>query len=256
MDMILTSRRDNVCTVTLNRPDKRNALSVALIDQLGRTIETLSADRTMRVLLIRGTGQAFCAGLDLGELAEPDMLGQLDGALIDKVLEPLQACPRPTIAVVQGDAIAGGCELALHCDLRVASSDARFAMPVARLGLAAPYPLTLKLVETIGAAATKELLFTGDFITADRALSLGMITRLTQPADLEASAWALAETIAANAPIALEAMKQYALRARHMFTAIPHDDLVVQARRVRDSADVREGLRARRERRKPVFRGE
>jgi len=256
MDSILTSRRDDILTITLNRPDKRNALSAAVVDELARAIASASADRAVRVVMLRGAGRVFCAGLDLGELAEPHMLGQLDGALVGAVLEPLEACPKPTIAVVQGDAIAGGCQLALHCDLRVVARNARFGMSVARIGIAAPYPLTLKLIETIGAAATKEMLFTGEMISADHAHSLGMANRVVDPEDLDAAAEALADTIAANAPIAIEAMKQYVLRARHMFTMIPHDDLQAVTDRVRSSADFREGIRARQEKRKAVFRGE
>lgn len=255
MDLVLTNRSGRVCTLTLNRPEKRNALSREMMERFGAAIQTLAEDPDVLVVIVRGTGAAFCAGLDLDELADPLPLGTVGHQLITAVLEPLEGCPKPTIAMVHGDAIAGGCELALHCDLRVAAADARFAMPVARIGLTAPYPLTLKLVESIGAAATKELLFTGDVISADRALSLGMVNRVVPPASLEEATGALAATIAANAPLAVQAMKQYARRASRALSAIPHDDLAPMEDRVRRSSDVREGLLARREKRKPVFRG-
>jgi enoyl-CoA hydratase/carnithine racemase len=255
MDLTSTTRRGPICTITMNRGDKRNALSSALMEQLNRAVDAAGADPTVRVVILTGAGPAFCSGLDLEEFAEPQS-GSLDQLLIEQVLEPLEACPKPTIAMVHGDAIAGGCELALHCDLRVAGGDARFGMPVARIGLAAPYPLTLKLIDTIGAAATKELLFTGEMISGERALSLGMVNRLVSQAELATTTGQLADTIAANAPIAVHAMKQYAQRARQALTAIPSDDLVPLAERVRTSADVQEGLLARRERRKAVFRGE
>jgi enoyl-CoA hydratase/carnithine racemase len=252
---ILTSRRDGVCVLTLDRPDKRNALSATFMEQLATAIERIAQDTDTRVVMLRANGPAFCAGLDLGELEEPGALGSLDNLLVDDVLKPLEACPQPTIAMVHGDAIAGGCELALHCDLRVATEDARFAMPVARIGLAAPYPLTLKLVETIGAAATKELLFTGEAIGAARAFALGMVNRVVAAAALEETAMAIATTVAANAPLAVGAMKQYVRRASRALTDLPHDDLAIFAERIRQSADLREGLLARRERRRATFEG-
>jgi len=257
MQFVLTSpsHSDGVCFLTLDRPDKRNALSGAFMKQLATAIGRVAQDAGTRVVILRGNGAAFCAGLDLGELEEPGALGSLDNLLVEEVLKPLEACPVPTIAMVHGDAIAGGCELALHCDLRVAATDARFAMPVARIGLAAPYPLTLKLVETIGVAATKELLFTGEAIGAERAFTLGMVNRVVPASALEETALALAATIAANAPLAVGAMKQYVRRASRALTDLPHDDLAVFAERIRQSADLREGLLARRERRRPSFQG-
>jgi enoyl-CoA hydratase/carnithine racemase len=256
MELILTSHDGHVFTITLNRPEKRNALSNTVLERLGTAVSEAGSDREIRVVVLRGAGPVFCAGVDLSELIDQRSAGAVDHSRIEDVLEALEACPKPTIAMVHGDAIAGGCELALHCDLRIAAADARFGMPVARLGIATPYPLTLKLVETIGAAATKELLFSGQLITADRALSLGLVNRVVPPGSLEEATAALATTIAANAPLAVQAMKQYALRARQALTAIPHEDLGVVADRVRQSADVREGLLARREKRRPNFRGQ
>jgi enoyl-CoA hydratase/carnithine racemase len=253
--LVDTSQRDGVCVLTLNRPGKRNALSGTFMEQLAAAIGRVARDAGTRVVILRGNGPAFCAGLDLGELEEPGALGSLDGLLVDNVLRPLEACPHPTIAMVHGDAIAGGCQLALHCDLRVAATDARFAMPVARIGLAAPYPLTLKLVETIGVPATKELLFTGEVITGERAFALGMVNRVVSIAALEEATHSLAATIAANAPLAVAAMKQYVRRAGRALTDLPHDDLAVFVERIRQSTDLREGLLARRERRKPSFTG-
>jgi enoyl-CoA hydratase/carnithine racemase len=254
-DDILTSRSDHVLTITLNRPAKRNALSEAMLGRLRDHVDAASRDASVRVVVVRGAGSVFCAGLDLREMSAQRATGAVDHSLIEAVLEHLEACPHPTIAMVNGEAIAGGCELALHCDLRVAATDARFAMPIARLGLAVPYPLALKLVETIGAAATKELLFTGEAVDAERALALGLVNRVVPPANLEETTAALAASIAASAPLAVAAMKQYVLRARRALTAIPHDDLDVLADRVRASADVREGLAARLEKRAPAFRG-
>ncbi len=255
MELVLIHCTDHVFTITLNRPDKRNAMSSALMKALVAAVREAAVNREARVVVLRGSGPAFCAGLDLDEFAEPLASGRLDDILVADVLAPLEACPQPTIAVVHGDALAGGCQLALHCDLRIAAPGARFGMPVARLGLAAPYPLTLKLVETIGTSATKELLFTGETIDAERALRLGLVNRVVPAAVLEEESRTLATCIAANAPIAVRAMKEYVRRASRALTSIPHDDLAALADGVHRSSDLQEGLRARHEKRRPTFRG-
>src|SRR5213594_272226 len=234
-DEIDTTVADHVCSITLNRPAKRNALTTAMIADLGA---------------------AFCAGLDLAELAAQRDAGRVETHGLEHALEILERCLKPTLAAVQGDAIAGGCELALHCDLRVAADNARFAMPLARIGLAVPVALTWKLVETIGAAATKELLFTGEPIGADAALGLGLVNRVVAAADLDAAAAALARQVAHNAPLALLAMKAFVQRAGDERRQWRRDDLEALERRVRESSDVREGLAAQRERRPPLFKGE
>jgi enoyl-CoA hydratase/carnithine racemase len=256
MELVLTHSAGHVLTITLNRPDKRNAMSSALMRALAAAVGEASTNSGIRVVILRAVGPAFCAGLDLDELAEPLAMGNLDDMLVTEVLAPLEACPKPTLAVVHGDALAGGCQLALHCDLRIATPAARFGMPVARLGLAAPYPLTLKLVEMIGSATTKELLFTGEALDAERALRIGLVNRVVPAPALEDHARTLATTIAANAPIAVQAMKSYVRRTSHALTSIPHDDLVALVEVIRRSADLEEGLRARREKRQPTFRGD
>jgi enoyl-CoA hydratase/carnithine racemase len=207
------------------------------------------------VVVLRAAGAAFCAGLDLRELAEQRAAGAAETHTLEEALHVLEALPQPTIAVVQGDAVAGGCELALHCDLRVAGDAARFSMPLARIGLAVPVRLVWKLVETIGQAATRELLFTGEAVDATTAHALGLVNRVVPAAELERTATALAQQIARNAPLSLRAMKASAQRLAEQRRAIARDDLEELARQVRASADLQEGLAAQRERRAPVFRG-
>jgi enoyl-CoA hydratase/carnithine racemase len=255
-DEIDTTVADHVCSITLNRPAKRNALTTGMIADLRAAVERAAAAPAVRVIVVRGAGAAFCAGLDLAELAAQRAGGAVETHALEHALEVLERCPQPTLAAVQGDAIAGGCELALHCDLRVAADSARFAMPLARIGLAVPVALTWKLVETIGAAATKELLFTGEPIGADAALALGLVNRVVAAADLDAAVAALARQVAHNAPLAVRAMKAFVQRAADERRQWRRDDLEALERRVRESSDVREGLAARRERRPPLFKGE
>jgi len=252
---ILVARDGLVATITLNRPDKRNALTTGMIARLHGEIERLTSDGEARVVVLRAAGAAFCAGLDLRELAEQRAAGAAETHTLEEALHVLEALPQPTIAVVQGDAVAGGCELALHCDLRVAGDAARFSMPLARIGLAVPVRLVWKLVETIGQAATRELLFTGEAVDATTAHGLGLVNRVVPAPELERTATALAQQIARNAPLSLRAMKASAQRLAEQRRAIARDDLEELARQVRASADLQEGLAAQRERRAPVFRG-
>jgi enoyl-CoA hydratase/carnithine racemase len=254
-DDILVARDGLVATITLNRPEKRNALTTGMIARLHGEIERLASDGEARVVVLRAAGAAFCAGLDLRELAEQRAAGAAETHTLEEALHVLEALPQPTIAVVQGDAVAGGCELALHCDLRVAGDAARFSMPLARIGLAVPVRLVWKLVETIGQAATRELLYTGEVVDAGTARALGLVNRVVPAADLDRAATSLAQQIARNAPLSLRAMKASAQRLAEQRRAIARDDLEELARQVRASADLQEGLAAQRERRAPVFRG-
>jgi enoyl-CoA hydratase/carnithine racemase len=250
------SRRDSILTVTLNRPEKRNAMTSTLLHRLVEVFESVPRETDVRVVVVGGAGRSFCAGLDLGEMAEAKASrGTVGLTEIEDVFEALEQVSQPTIAMVQGDAIAGGCELALHCDLRVAAEDVRFSMPLARLGLALPFPLIQKLLDTIGTAQTKELLFTGDRFTADRALALHMVNRIVPLAELEVATYELAETIARNAPLSLRTMKRSILRANDFRRTIEHQDLDQEARRIAGSEDVLEGVLAMREKRPPRFQG-
>ncbi len=252
---ILWSAGDGIVTVTLNRPEKRNAINQAMIEELADGFTRLETDPSVRVIVIRGAGMAFSAGRDLREMRERQESGAPDQG-ITGLFHQIEQSRHPTIAVVQGDALAGGCELALHCDLRVASERARFGMPLARLGLLASYPLALKIVEIVGPAFAKQILLTGQPISARRAFEIGMVHDLVQPEKLDAAADDTARSIAANAPLALAGMKTVVDRAVSLARTVGHDDLDEMARRARTSADAREGVRAMLEKRPPLFRGE
>lgn len=253
---ILCSIKDGIATLTLNRPEKRNALNVAVLEGLTHTFQQLEADTNVRVVIIRGEGKAFCSGLDLRELsARQGGSGDPESGVV-QIFQQIERSRHPTIAMVQGDAIAGGCELALHCDLRVASHEARFAMPLARLGLIVPFALGQKLVEIIGPAFTKQILLTGQPFDAKRAYEIGMIHQLVAAGELEAATYALARTIADNAPLSLAGLKTTIQRAISLRETIDHADVDALAHRARKSADAQEGVKAMLEKRKPVFRGE
>jgi len=250
-DEILIGVADEVATVTLNRPDKRNAMNAALLRALAAAFDDLDARRDVRVIVVRGAGPAFCSGRDLRDMerGEPQVE-------IVPVLRKVEGSRHPTIAMIHGDAIAGGCELALHCDLRVAAEGARLGMPLARLGLVPGFALGQKLIEIIGPAHTRHLLLTGRPIEARRAREIGMVHEVVPAADLDTATAKLARTIADNAPLSLAGIKALIQRALAARETVSHDDIDALIQASRRSQDASEGRRAMLEKRKPVFRGE
>lgn len=256
-DEIITSVADGVATVTLNRPDQRNAMNAAMLAGLRMAFEDLDDRPSVRVVVVRGAGRAFCTGMDLRDMERAGGAAAADpDAGVVAILQRVERSRHPTIAMLHGDALAGGCELALHCDLRVAADVARLGMPLSRIGLVVPFPLGQKLVEIIGAAHTRHLLFTGQPIGAARAYEIGMVHQVVSADTVEAATYDLARTIAGNAPLSLAGMKATVQRALAARAHIAHDDLDALAQRARTSADASEGRRAMLEKRKPVFRGE
>jgi enoyl-CoA hydratase/carnithine racemase len=253
-DEILTEIVDGVATVTLNRPEKRNAMSSALLRGLRTAFDELDDDARVRVVVVRGAGRAFCAGMDLREMGERRGAADPENG-VTEILQRVERSRHPTIAMVHGDAIAGGCELALHCDLRIAAEPARLGMPLVRIGLLVPFPLLQKLVEIIGSAGTRELLFIGKPVTALQALEMGMVHQVVPAAEIESATMALARTIAGHAPLSLTGIKAGLLRAVSLRDQVDHRDIDELARQAHQSADAAEGRQALLEKRPPVFRG-
>ncbi|MEO6397337.1 MAG: enoyl-CoA hydratase/isomerase family protein [Tepidiformaceae bacterium] len=252
MTRVLNESTGAVRTVTLNRPEKRNAMDSQMLEELAAAFAVAPAAEE-RVVVIRSTGSVFCAGLDLRERIGGAAVG--GASPIEAVLHAIEQYPLPTVAVVQGDAIAGGNELALHCDFVVASTAASFGMSLAQIGLAPTWFLAKKLLEVAGPVATREVLLLGNPLNATRMFELGVIARLAEPADLEASASELIDRLAANAPLSLRAMKALLLREMQFRDEIPHADVDALVDTARMSTDAREGIAARLEKRKPTFEG-
>ncbi|MCP4083958.1 MAG: hypothetical protein GY745_02705 [Actinomycetia bacterium] len=252
--VVLASTDGPVRTITLNRPERRNALDIATMEAMS---ELFSAEPPAheRVTVIRANGPVFCAGIDLKERQSTG--GTQPGkSPIEGMLDLIQRYALPVVGVVQGDAIAGGNELALHCDLVVASTTARFGMSLAQIGLAPTWFLAQKIAEICGPVVGREMLLLGDPLPATRMADLGMIYRAVDPEELESTAQATIDRLAANAPLSLRAMK--GLLARHMSfrDGIGHAEVDALADMARTSADAREGVAARLERRTPDFKGE
>jgi enoyl-CoA hydratase/carnithine racemase len=238
-----------VRTVTLTRPEKGNAMDAEML----RVLEAAFAPSpgpgpAERVAVIRAEGRVFCAGLDLrGSLGKDQD--------VETLFHRVETWPLPVVAVVQGTAIAGGNELALHCDLVVASSEARFGMSLAQVGLAPSWFLTKKLLDVAGPVATREILLLGDPLPAPRMAALGLIARCVPPADLETEAAAVIDRLVRNAPLSLRAMKATINRQMAFRDSIAHEDTDELVRAAMRSGDAKEGVRARMERRDADFTG-
>ena len=247
---------NHVATITLDRPDKRNALTDEMLDQLIGALDAVEADASVRVVLLRGNGSSFCSGVDLAEkLARRGEDGSVEFARLVEVFERLDAHPNPTIAMLQGTSLAGGWELALHCDIRFATPEARFGMPLARLGLVVPYQAAVRLVQIAGIAAATDLLLSAELIDGTKAHQLGLVTHLAAAGDLEGAATAHANKIAALAPLSVREMKRLLRRVESTPDPETCREFNEARRRITGSADTEEGLRAFLERRTPRFNG-
>ncbi|HSR56692.1 MAG TPA: enoyl-CoA hydratase-related protein [Candidatus Binataceae bacterium] len=247
-------RHQNWAVLSLNRPDKRNALNVDVLEGMDKALREIEHDKEIRALVIRGEGKHFCAGIDLAEVERAE--AGHNPASLENVFRRIEQLPAITIAAMQGAAIAGGLELALHCDLRIAAEDAKCGMTLGKVGLMVPYDFTRKLIEVIGAANTSLILYTADLFDARRVYEMGMVSQVVPSGALDETVSGLAEKIAGNAPLSLRAMKATVRRCMSAAFDAWHEDLLDAARKVRQSKDAKEGPRAFLEKRKPVWRGE
>lgn len=209
--MTVTTDRDGaIATVTLRRPEALNALNGDQLTALLASATTLSADATVRAVILTGEGQrAFAAGADIKEMAEMDPVQALAFTRLGHaVTSAISGAPQPWIAAVNGVALGGGCELALACDIRVASLNAAFGQPEVMLGVIPGWGGTQRLPRLIGAGVASELILTGRRIGADEALRIGLVGAVYPLEDLLDQANAIARTIASNAPAAVQAAKR------------------------------------------------
>lgn len=240
----------HTAVVTIDNPGKRNAMTPAMWEAVPGLLDGLAADAAVRVVVLTGAGDTFCAGADIGSLAALGAGGDARDLAV-AAESALAAFPKPVIAAIRGYCVGGGCQLAAACDLRVAADDARFAVTPAKIGIVYPASATARLVRLIGAAATKYLLYTADQIDAAHALRVGLVDELTAPADLDARVRALAETVARRSQLTVRASKEI-VDALASGTFEPE-----LGRRWREAAaagpDAAEGIAAFTERRPPVF---
>ena len=256
---VLTACIDGIATLTLNRPEVRNALDMAMRRELEEALTALAGDGQVRVLVVRGAGEHFCAGGDVKFMRDNPMTaaeGQTRVEAINRAILALARFRAPTIAMVDGAAAGAGCNLALACDLVIASDRARFGEMFARIGLIPDAGGTYFLPRRVGLARAKELVFTGDIIDAREADRIGLVNRVVPAGDLERETLALARRIADGPPQVLAAAKGLLDRAPGLdLESALHWEALTQGRMIA-AADHREGLRAFFEKRPPRFTGE
>jgi enoyl-CoA hydratase/carnithine racemase len=254
--VLLRQRNGGVVTLTLNRPEQFNALSLELLTELEKGLAEIAVDENARVIVIAGTGRAFCAGHDLKEMrAHPDLdFQQSLFAQCSRMMMTLTELPQPVIARVHGIATAAGCQLVAMCDLAVASDNARFAVSGINVGLFCSTP-SVGLARNIGRKQAMEMLLTGDFIDARTALERGLVNRVVPEDRLDAEVKKLTDAVLSKSPVAISSGKQMFYRQLELGLADAYDlaSEVIACDMLTE--DAREGIDAFIEKRPPEWRG-
>lgn len=209
LNNVLLEKEGNLAIVTINRPKALNALNSETLKELNMVVENLEQDNNIYAVILTGAGEkSFVAGADISEMKDLDEKGGEEfGALGNKVFRRLETLDKPVIAAISGFALGGGCELAMACDIRIASEKARFAQPEAGLGITPGFGGTQRLARIVGEGKAKELIYTCDMIKADEALRIGLVNKVVALEELMAEARKMASKIMANAPIAVRLCK-------------------------------------------------
>ena len=247
---------DRVATLTVNRPDKLNALNDATIAELGKAIEAVQRRDDIGGVILTGAARAFVAGADIGELSkQTQFLGKARAMRGQAVFRRLEKCGKPVVAAVNGFALGGGCELAMACHLRVASESAKFGQPEVKLGIGPGYGGTVRLPRLVGKGRALDLLLTARMVGADEALQMGLVNRVVPADKLMAESEQLLRTILANGPLAVRLCIEAVDAGLEMSL---EEALLLEANHfglLASTEDMREGMGAFLEKRTASFRG-
>ena len=249
MPNVLVEKKNRTTIVTLNRPERRNALTIELMTELSDALDAASADSTQRVVILRGAGQAFCAGLDLQETTIMEKAHR-SAEMVAKTLLAISQTRLITIAQIHGAAVAGGAGLMSACDFVVAAERTKIGYPEVRRGLVAGLVMTF-LRRQLRERHIRELLFTGDLISAERASEIGLVNRVVPPNELEAEVQKIVDAVLQNAPIALANTKRL---IEELWSSSVQEDVELALRHhmeARESAEAKEGIAAFLEKRSP-----
>ena len=255
--LLVEKKDDGIAVITLNRPDKLNALNAHVIGELDAALTELDADASIRGLIVTGSGEkAFVAGADIAELVSLDTASARRQALAGQaVFDRIEGFPKPVIAAVNGFALGGGCELALACHIRIASENAKFGLPEVSLGIIPGYGGTQRLPRLVGKGVALDMILSGEMVPAADALRMGLVSRVFPLAELRAGADKLARTLLSRGPLA----QRSALDAVHQGLEMPLEKgLQFEAALfglLASSQDMQEGMTAFMEKRPSQFKG-
>ncbi|MGL4654288.1 MAG: short-chain-enoyl-CoA hydratase [Sarcina sp.] len=206
---VLLEREDNIAILTINRPKALNALNSETLNDIFEAVKCLEEEKDIYAVILRGAGdKSFVAGADIAEMKDlNEEEGRNFGMLGNRVFRKLENLNKPVIAAISGFALGGGCELAMACDIRIATEKAKFAQPEVGLGITPGFGGTQRLPRIVGTGIAKELIYTGRIVKADEALRIGLVNKVVAPESLMDEAMAMAKMIVANAPIAVKLCK-------------------------------------------------
>jgi enoyl-CoA hydratase len=255
-ETLLLERRDRVALITINRPDKRNALNIKTREEGAALLEELRNDDTVGVVVFTGAGdKAFIAGADIAEFAGRTAMAQRDVMTGRSLFTAIDTFPKPIIAMINGYCLGGGCELALACDIRIASENASFGQPEINLGIIPGGGGTQRLTHLVGEGKAMELILTGEIIDAKTAYTIGLVNHVVPADQLEAKTIEVANRIADKGPIALRLAKEAVkLASRSLLDEGLRREVDLFALCF-STEDKDEGVKAFLEKRKPVFKG-
>ena len=249
--------RENVATVTINRPKALNALSIQVLDELTAVFREIQQDETIRAVIVTGAGKAFVAGADIGEMSAMNTLdGRAFGIKGHNLMNAIETLRMPIIAAINGYALGGGCELAMACDIRLASEKAKFGQPEVGLGLIPGFGGGLRLPRLVGDGMAKYLIFSADTIDAAEALRIGLVQKVVAPEQLMPEAEALAAKIAAKAPIAVTLAKHVINNGANMSMKYASEFEINTFSSIFASQDLHEGTTAFLEKRPPEWKNQ
>jgi enoyl-CoA hydratase/carnithine racemase len=256
---ILVEQSDAIATVVFNRPRTRNAISLAMWRELARITEGLAKDESVRAVVYRGAGtEAFAAGADISEFERnrKDRDSAITyGAQTEAAYTAIRRCPKPTVAMVYGFCMGGAMAVAMACDLRFAAEGARFGIPAAKLNIVYPVDAVAQLVQLVGPAYAKDILYSARALDAAEALRIGFIQRLVPAPELERVTYDYLGSVVANAPMSIRGSKAMVQAILDGLTDARRAEVQALALEVFDSEDYREGTRAFLEKRPPRFTG-
>jgi 2-(1,2-epoxy-1,2-dihydrophenyl)acetyl-CoA isomerase len=258
---LLYDVQDRIATLTLNRPERLNALGGTLREDLYDALAKAGTDPNVGVLVITGAGRGFCSGGDVksmnerGETGQTSAFGDRVDPLRDRIILAMRDCPKPIVAAVNGAAAGAGMNLALACDMRIASTAAKFSQAFVTRGLTPDWGGSYFLPRIVGIAKASELLFTGDTIDAAEALRLGIVNAVAAPDELMPETYKLARKIAAGPPVAIKLAKRAIHHSQNvdLRAALEYETFIQGI--ARETEDYQEGVRSFLEKRPPVFRG-